>query len=157
MSNLERNKYLLKNAGIFLIGNIGTKLINFLLVPLYTYALNTYEYGVVDLVGTLGFLLGPILMLNIHEGVLRFCIDKGTDTDAIMSIGYIALGSAMLLGLLVLPICNRIDILQNYSMYIYIYCNIWIQINVRLLFERNRALSIIFDKQYYIYTSNSNT
>ena len=121
MSNLERNKYLLKNAGIFLIGNIGTKLINFLLVPLYTYALNTYEYGVVDLVGTLGFLLGPILMLNIHEGVLRFCIDKDADTDAIMSIGYIALGSAMLLGLLVLPICNRIDVLQNYSIYIYTY------------------------------------
>ena len=121
MSNLERNKYLFENTGIFLIGNIGTKIINFLLVPLYTYALNTNEYGVVDLVGTLGFLLGPILMLNIHEGVLRFCIDKDADTDAIMSIGYIALGIAMILGLLLLPICNKIDILQNYSLYIYAY------------------------------------
>ena len=121
MSDLERNKYLFKNTGIFLIGNIGTKIINFLLVPLYTYALNTNEYGVVDLVGTLGFLLGPILMLNIHEGVLRFCIDKDADKDAIMSIGYIALVILMLLGLLLLPVCNEIDILRNYAIYIYLY------------------------------------
>ena len=121
MSNLERNKYLFKNTGIFLIGNIGTKIINFLLVPLFTYALNTNEYGVVDLIGTLGFLLGPILMLNIHEGVLRFCIDKDADTDSIMSIGYIASAIAIILGLLLLPICNKINILQNYSIYIYAY------------------------------------
>ena len=49
MTNLgqQRNKYLLKNTVIFSIGNFGTKIISFFLVPLYTNILTTREYGTV--------------------------------------------------------------------------------------------------------------
>ena len=59
MTNLgqKRNKYLLKNTVIFSIGNFGTKIISFFLVPLYTNILTTREYGTVDLIYTIGMVL----------------------------------------------------------------------------------------------------
>ena len=48
----NRNRYLMKNTIIFTLGNFGSKLISFFLIPLYTNVLTTTEYGVVDLVVT---------------------------------------------------------------------------------------------------------
>ena len=68
MTNLgqQRNKYLLKNTVIFSIGNFGTKIISFFLVPLYTNILTTREYGTVDLIYTIGMVLVPLLTLIIQ-------------------------------------------------------------------------------------------
>lgn len=90
MGNNERGKYLAKNTIIFTLGNLGTKLIQFFLVPLYTNVLSTADYGVVDLVTTIGMVLAPILLLNINDGVMRFALDKGADFNKIMSIGLAA-------------------------------------------------------------------
>jgi len=45
MKKNERGKYLAKNTALFALGNIGTKMISFFLVPIYTNALSTSEYG----------------------------------------------------------------------------------------------------------------
>ena len=42
-------KKLVYNTAIFAIGNFGSKVLTFLIVPLYTYVLTTAEYGVIDL------------------------------------------------------------------------------------------------------------
>lgn len=60
MSSESRGKYLFKNTFIFTIGSIGTKLITFFLVPLYTYMLTSKEYGVVDLISTISMLLNTL-------------------------------------------------------------------------------------------------
>ena len=65
------NKRLLKDTIIILIGNIGSKLLVFILVPLYAKWLNTEEYGMYDtLVSAASFLL-PFLTLQLllyHDG-----------------------------------------------------------------------------------------
>ena len=66
---MNKNKYLLKNSAIFAIGNIGTKLINFFLVPYYTYVLSSEQYGTVDLLFTVCSLIIPVVMCNINEAV----------------------------------------------------------------------------------------
>ena len=43
------NKALFKNTGIIAIGQISTKIVNFLLLPLYTALLTTQEYGLVGI------------------------------------------------------------------------------------------------------------
>ena len=40
----SRNSYLIKNTIIFTLGNLGSKLISFFLIPLYTNALTTFEW-----------------------------------------------------------------------------------------------------------------
>lgn len=76
---MGRIKYLIKNSLIFALGTLGTKIINFLLVPLYTNVLLPNEYGIADLVFTLGTFLVPILILNINEAILRFSLDKESE------------------------------------------------------------------------------
>ena len=123
MTNLgqQRNKYLLKNTVIFSIGNFGTKIISFFLVPLYTNILTTREYGTVDLIYTIGMVLVPLLTLNIGESIMRFALDKDADCDKIMSTGSTILIFGAIIGLLILPIANLFESVSNYSIYIYLY------------------------------------
>lgn len=121
MGNNERGKYLAQNTIIFTLGNLGTKLIQFFLVPLYTNVLSTADYGVVDLVTTIGMVLAPILLLNINDGVMRFALDKGADFNKIMSIGLAAFIFCLITGLVIFPIGNISNQLGNYSSYIYFY------------------------------------
>ena len=67
-------KYLFKNIGLLTISQFGTKILVFLLVPLYTSVLSTSEYGTYDLFVTTINLLVPIVTLNLSDAVLLFNI-----------------------------------------------------------------------------------
>ena len=97
----SRNSYLIKNTIIFTLGNLGSKLISFFLIPLYTNALTTAEYGVVDLVATVGTVAVPLLTLNICESVMRFALDKDANTRKITQIGTGIVLIGMMVGLLI--------------------------------------------------------
>ena len=79
-------KNLAKNTGLLVIGQFGTKLLSFFLVPLYTYVLTTAEYGTFDLLTTTVSLLVPIFTLNICDSALRFPLDSKIDRIEIFSI-----------------------------------------------------------------------
>ena len=72
---MNREKTLLKNTVIISIGTICTKLITFLLLPLYTSVLTTEEYGIVDLLNTLSLLLIPIITFQMEQAVFRELIE----------------------------------------------------------------------------------
>lgn len=82
-----RIKELLSNTMLFTIANLGSKILVFLMVPLYTAVLSTEEYGVSDMVQTTAHMLYPILTAMISEAVLRFCFIKDIDTNDVFSIG----------------------------------------------------------------------
>ncbi len=97
MNNNDKNKYLLKNTAIFAIGNAATKLITFLLIPLYTYKLTTAEYGTADLLFAICSFLDALFTLNIAEAIFRFSMDKDADNGKITKIGIVCfLGSVFL-------------------------------------------------------------
>lgn len=85
---MNRTKYLLKNMGILTISNFASKILIFLLVPLYTTVLSTVEYGTYDLVVSTVTLLYPILSLNIVDAVMRFSMDKEYSKEKIAVIGF---------------------------------------------------------------------
>ena len=58
---MNENKRLIKNTGIIAIGNIGTKLISFLLLPLYTTLLSTAEYGTFDYIISIATFCVPFI------------------------------------------------------------------------------------------------
>lgn len=94
---------LAKNTGLLAVGQLGTKLLSFFLVPLYTYVLSTAEYGTYDLMNTTVSLLVPVLSLNICDSALRFPLDKDVDRSQVFSICIFHLllsifGGAILIG-----------------------------------------------------------
>lgn len=116
---MSNYKYLAKNIGFLTIGNFGTKLLTFFLVPLYTNVLTTAEYGTYDMFNTTIGLIMPILTLNISESMLRFALEKDVDNKEIFSIGFSYLIKSSLLvaaALIVNRIFNLIPILNDYAL-----------------------------------------
>ena len=84
---MNRTNYLLKNVGILTVSNFASKILVFLLVPLYTAVLTTPEYGAYDLAVSTASLLYPILTLNIVEAVMRFTMEKECSNEKVAIIG----------------------------------------------------------------------
>ena len=83
----SRLRYLLKNTGILLISNFASKILTFLLVPLYTYILSTEDVGIYDIVVSTVTLLFPIFTLNIADAVMRFLMDKKRQIHEVIIVG----------------------------------------------------------------------
>lgn len=72
----QRGKKFVKDLGIYAIGNIGSKLITFLLVPFYThYITNTDDYGFYELALTISFCFIPLLCFQMTDGGFRLLIE----------------------------------------------------------------------------------
>lgn len=85
---MGKTKYLLKNVGLLTISNFSSKILVFLLVPLYTSILTTSEYGTYDLIITTVSLLYPIFTLNISDAVMRFTMDERYGNENVITLGF---------------------------------------------------------------------
>ena len=72
---MNTNKLLAKNTLIIFLGKAFTQLLSFLLLPLYTSYLSTEDFGLTDVIFTIGSLLAPIIILQLDAGLFRALID----------------------------------------------------------------------------------
>lgn len=70
----KKNKSLMQGMLIYAIGNFGTKILSFLIVPLYTYYISTEDMGTYDLLISTVSLLTPIITLQISDAAYSFMI-----------------------------------------------------------------------------------
>lgn len=125
---MSRVNYLAKNTALFALNSIGTKLIVFLLVPIYTYTLSTADYGIVDILTTFSSVAIPIITLNINEAVMRFSLDKDNKKNDTIGIGLVFMLLSLVMGISIIPVCKMLSRMQafarisEYSVYIYLYC-----------------------------------
>lgn len=144
---LKKNKSLLKNIGLFTIGSFGSKIMSFLLVPLYTAVLSTEEYGSVDLITSTASLLTPILLLSIFDATLRFGMDsKYRKIDVLSTSINIAIKGSFILfiGVLVISITHILNISNIYLFFLCVYfiLNAFNQIFNLYLRAKNQAAII---------------
>lgn len=112
---MNKYKKLINNSIIFTIGNFGSKLISFFMVPLYTSYLTTSEYGTADLMTTTKNLLLPFLTLEIGQAALRFAIetDQEEEKETILSniIAFeVVIAFVITIALLILKILNYLEL-----------------------------------------------
>lgn len=101
---MNRHSKLFKNSIIFAIGNLGSKLISFILVPFYTFVLTKSEFGTVDLISTTVNLFAPIITISIFDAVFRFTLEKDEEKNEILSNGIVVSIFGSVLAILFLPI-----------------------------------------------------
>ena len=78
---MREEKRLVKNTVIIAIGNLSTRLVSFLLLPLYTSLLSTSEYGMIDYVISISTFCVPFVSMLMDESVFRFLIDCKSEAD----------------------------------------------------------------------------
>lgn len=107
---MDRNKKnLIYDMILYGIGDFGSKLITFLLVPFYTRYLTTEQYGTMDLINTTQSLLIPILCLQIISGVYRYLVDSDKyDSNEIISTSMFFIGATSFMGLSVFLIFYKV-------------------------------------------------
>lgn len=74
-------KKLIKSTGIYFLGTIGTKLVSFLLLPLYTAYIAPEAYGRYDLNINYATLFASFFFLDIWTGIMKFFFEQESDWE----------------------------------------------------------------------------
>ncbi|MGF3141078.1 lipopolysaccharide biosynthesis protein [Facklamia sp. P13064] len=135
---MNNYKKLINNFFIFSLGNLGSKLISFLLVPLFTYYLSQQQYGMIDIVVTSSSLLIPIVSGCTHEAIVRFVINNKSNNQKILfnSIFISFIGYMILV--FFYPIFSRYNFLDSSLKYMYLL--IFVQILNQIFSQYIRAI-----------------
>lgn len=72
---MKEVKHLIKTTGIYFMGTVGTKLISFLLLPLYTAYLLPSQYGRYDVNITYALLFSSVCFLEIWTGIMKYIFE----------------------------------------------------------------------------------
>ncbi len=65
-------KKIAKDSAIYGIGNMVTKAVSFVMIPIYTSYLTPTDYGTLALLDILAAVVVLALMMEIHSGLFRF-------------------------------------------------------------------------------------
>ena len=113
--------------GLLTFSNFASKILVFLLVPLYTSVLTTEEYGTYDLIISTVNLLYPILTLNILDSVTRYLMDKDTSKNQVISISTKYLVASFFVVPVFVLIGGRFNLWANYKgieiLFVDYYCS----------------------------------
>ena len=120
---MNRKKELVKNTIIISIGKFSTKVVSFLLLPLYTAILVPAEKGQVDLLNRISLFLIPIITLQMDEALFRFLIDTKTDKDKkniFSQLVIFSLISSLIWSILIFIVGNILH--YEYTIWLIFYC-----------------------------------
>ncbi|MFC0308198.1 oligosaccharide flippase family protein [Gallibacterium trehalosifermentans] len=92
---------LLKNTFIYSIGSFGSKILSFLLLPLFSLYLSTVEMGQYDLILTFTMLATPVVTLQLSDAIYRWLISDekalGSEANVISSALFLFACASLLL------------------------------------------------------------
>ncbi|MDR2558695.1 MAG: oligosaccharide flippase family protein [Oscillospiraceae bacterium] len=118
---MDRYKRLASNTLILALGQFGSKLLVYIMMPLYTGMLGTDGYGAVGIIVNASMLIMGVITLSVGESVIRFGLDDKYDKSQVFSIGLITTITGLIIFIPVVPSIGLIDFLSSYSILIYLY------------------------------------
>ncbi len=119
---MNQYKKLAANSTIMAIGTFSSKVLVFLLLPLYSSVMSTAEYGVADIVAQSANLLYPLVTMGICNSVFRFSYGNKKDEKAVFTTGVLTLLFGIVIYLLlVLCVLRFISVLSEYLLLLGLY------------------------------------
>lgn len=112
-----KEKYLIKNFGIFSLSNFATKILSFIILPFYTFYLSEIEYAVIDLINLMVTLAMPILTLSINDALLKFALDRIDRSEEIAKTSLVVVAASGGLIFILMPVIGVIVENEEYKIY----------------------------------------
>ncbi|UWX55003.1 polysaccharide biosynthesis C-terminal domain-containing protein [Maribacter litopenaei] len=143
---------LLKGSIIYGIGNIGTLVINFFLVPLYTFYLTNDELGYFDLVASSIIILSPIFFGHIELAVIRWLLASEkvlVKTRVVSNCCFIFICGSLIFTALFLLINYFVTFELAYFIYLYLISNFFYIIAKQVIRSVYSAKHYIFSELFY--------
>ena len=112
MIEMGKIKRLISNTAILGAGTFISKVLVFLLMPLYTACLSSEQFGIADILMQTANLIIPVAVLGISEGLFRFTIDANSEErKQVFTLSLLTLFVGML------PLAALIQIFRLFSVY----------------------------------------
>ena len=117
------NKYqkLLSNTAILGVGTFASKILVFLLLPLYTACLSKAEYSTADIITQSANLIMPLMALGVCDAVFRFTLDRDIDRRRVLTTGLYVIFAGFLVFAALFPLLNLIEYFDGYMWLIILY------------------------------------
>lgn len=140
----KKFKELVGNTLIFALGSLGSKLIVFLLVPLYTNIMTPSEYGTAELVFTIAQLLFPFVSVVIFESVLRYGLKKEVRKEDVLLCAFIVIAFGSVLTIIFTPVFRFYAAISEWKWYICAYVVAYMVTSVELVYLKVRDKNKLF-------------
>lgn len=75
------NKKIIKKSGLYLIGNLSSKILTSLLVPIYAFYVTSADLGTYDYSHTIMNILIPILFISVWDAIIRFVLSEKNERE----------------------------------------------------------------------------
>ena len=118
---VKRYRNLFKNTVILAAGTFASKVLVFLLLPLYTAYLLPEMFSAAELISQMSNLLMPLACLGLTDGIFRFAMDLETDRWRTFSTGIVLLGASSLIFLALSPLLSLFKYFDGYLWLIILY------------------------------------
>lgn len=137
MPTSSKTKRLAIDTVLFGISTFGSKILVFLLTPLYTAVLLTEEYGIADLINTTVNLIYPVLTLAITDATLRYALDKNCSKRAVFGNSIVITVLSVFLLLAFYPVITVMnsEISLQLSHYWWYFVSTYAMYNIHLCFS----------------------
>ncbi|WP_438710608.1 oligosaccharide flippase family protein [Aquimarina muelleri] len=158
-----KNIRLFKDTFIYGLGDIGAKLVGFLLIPIYTRYLSSDDYGDYSLWLTYQSIFAAFLSLQLVEGVYRYLLDEKYNKSKIINASFIMITIPILIFLtLAFFISNGKYLIIGLYFAFYVYIQFFKQVVRGLkkinLFSISSVIAVLTSSLisiYYVITLNS--
>ena len=100
---MGKYKALGTNIFLFALNTFATKLISFVLIPIYTSYLTQSEYGIADLLAAVIWMLFPLATLSLSDAAMRFIIDDEKNSKQYATLGLLSILFSCVLVFCLLP------------------------------------------------------
>ncbi len=119
---MGKYKRLLSNTAILGAGTFTSKVLVFLLMPLYTALLSTEQFGIADILMQTANLLIPVACLGLGDGLFRFALDTSREKrKQVFSSAFFVIVIGMLPLALLIQAFNFISIYNGYVWLVFAY------------------------------------
>lgn len=143
----------IKTAGIYFIGNILTKLINFFLLPLYTEKLLPSQFGEYDLIVALISFFVPVLFFQIWDSMFRFAFDESENDNKynIITNSFFVFFGGIIIYMLIYVIICKVFVFQFKGL-IFIY-----GISIALQYQYSFISRVFLNNKLFVISGFFNT
>ncbi len=148
----DSGKKLIKGTATYALGDFGTKILSFLIIPLYTYFISTEDMGVYDvLISTSGLLL-PIVTLQISDAAYRWMISKKSEVIDCVSSTYKVLFATSAIYIFIALVIRCFIAIPYFELFsILLICSSWYSSMLKLV--RGMGHQLLYAVIGILYTS----
>lgn len=141
---IEDLKNIVKHTSVYSLGTILSKVVSFIMIPIYTRYLSTSDYGVLELITLVASVFSLVLSLRLTSGMLRYYYEYTDELDRNRLVSTILISVTLLAILTVVFISQYTELLSRLVIGSMDYADFFVAVLISMGFEMSSTISLTY-------------